>query len=212
MNIYISKNIFYVYAYLRSSDSTIAPKGTPYYIGKGSNGRAYQYHRHIPVPKDKSNIIFLESNLSENQAFYIEKFLIKCYGRKDLGTGILLNRTDGGEGSSGTICSDETREKLSIANKGENNPMYGKIGENNPMYKKIHSTETKAKMSAMKIGKNNNRYGIPHSEETKAKQRAAMKDKIYPIVKCPHCGKPGRGSNMKRYHFDKCKLVHEGGF
>ena len=29
-------SIYYVYAYLRSKDSTIAPKGTPYYIGKGS--------------------------------------------------------------------------------------------------------------------------------------------------------------------------------
>lgn len=28
-----------------------------------------------------------------------------------------------------------------------------------------------------------------------------------PIKICPHCGKSGGGSNMTRYHFDKCKKI-----
>lgn len=48
-----------------------------------------------------------------------EKLLIAYYGRKDLGTGILCNMTDGGDGIIGQIITPETREKISRANKGK---------------------------------------------------------------------------------------------
>tara|TARA_S200000501_G_C20766910_1_gene718766 strand:- start:41 stop:1288 length:1248 start_codon:yes stop_codon:yes gene_type:complete len=102
--------IFYTYAYLRSKTSKTAEAGTPYYIGKGKKGRAYGYHRRTPVPKDKSKIIILKENLSEKEAFIHEREMIKFYGRKDLGTGILMNWTDGGEGTSNP--SQETRRRM----------------------------------------------------------------------------------------------------
>ena len=90
--------IYCVYAYLRNKDSETAKAGTPYYIGKGNRRRAFRKHLNIPVPEDKSNIIFLETNLTEIGALALERRYIQWYGRKDLGTGILHNRTDGGEG------------------------------------------------------------------------------------------------------------------
>jgi hypothetical protein len=126
-----SKLIYYVYAYLRSKDSATAKAGTPYYIGKGKDNRAYGKH-HFNIPSDHSKIIFIECNLSEIGALALERRLIRWYGRKDCGTGILSNKTDGGEGASGRIyvCTPETKAKLSASSIGKKrNPLTDKQKE-----------------------------------------------------------------------------------
>ena len=96
-------NVFYTYAYLREDN-------TPYYIGKGKDDRAFKRNKNnIKPPKDRSRVIFLKQNLSEEEAFKHEIYMISVFGRKDLGTGILLNRTNGGEGSSGFVHSEESK-------------------------------------------------------------------------------------------------------
>jgi len=100
-------NRFYTYAYLRENR-------TPYYVGKGEGRRLYKKHQKgISVPKDKTRIIFLKQNLTEEEAFKHEKYMIAVFGRKDLGTGILHNRTGGGEGCSGAIRTEEWKRNLS---------------------------------------------------------------------------------------------------
>ena len=96
---------YYTYAYLREDR-------TPYYVGKGKGSRVYQKHGKIHVPP-KNRIIFLKQNLKEEEAFKHEIYMIAMFGRKDLGTGILRNKTDGGEGSSGVIMSDDHKSKIS---------------------------------------------------------------------------------------------------
>ena len=119
-------NRFYTYAYIRSKDSKTAKAGTPYYIGKGQGNRAYNYHRRTPVPKDRSNIIFLKENVTEEEAFVYEKEMILFYGRKDIGTGILMNWTDGGEGPSNPSPETRRRIKESLLDRCKDNPeMYG---------------------------------------------------------------------------------------
>ena len=96
--------MYYVYAYIRVD-------GSPYYIGKGK-------HKHVATPKDKSKIIFLETNLTELGALALERRMIKWYGKKCDRTGILRNLTDGGDGTSGFTHSTETKKKMSEAAKG----------------------------------------------------------------------------------------------
>lgn len=75
------------------------------------------------------------------------------------------------------------------------------------------SAETSKKMSTSKIG-NQNRLGIPHSDEMKKiiseRTSLALKGKPKKTIVCPHCGKVGGAGNMKRYHFDYCKLIPQG--
>jgi hypothetical protein len=161
-------NRFYTYAYLREDR-------TPYYIGKGSGKRVFSSNRAINRPKDKSRIIFLKQNLTEEEAFKHEIYMIAIFGRKDLGTGILHNRTNGGEGASGTIKSEETRRKIGEAKKGKNNPQYGKRGKNCHNYGKSPSEETRKKMSERQKGEKNHNYEKSPSEETRKKMSEAQR-------------------------------------
>jgi hypothetical protein len=188
---------FYTYAYLREDR-------TPYYIGKGTGRRIYQSTgRPCNKPKDKSRIIFLKQNLTEEEAFKHEIYMIAVFGRKDLETGILYNRTNGGDGTSGHICSEETRKKLSKVQKGKilseehrkkiSKSLKGrKISEETRkklsislkgkagfpgMLNKTHTEKTKEKMSEVKKGDKNHFYGKSHSEETKRKISESKKNK-----------------------------------
>lgn len=159
-------NIFYTYAYLRED-------GTPYYIGKGKGDRAYKKSGDsIKTPKDESRIIFLKQNLIEDDAFNHEIYMISIFGRKDLGTGILHNRTDGGEGASGNTQSEETKLKRSNSLKGKSRSDEVKIKIGNKNRGKTHTEETKEKISNAHKG---NKYwvGKTHTEESKKKMRNA---------------------------------------
>ncbi len=117
-----------MYGYLRKD-------GTPYYIGKGKDGRCLKPHNRrksrIGIPSDLERIVMLQKNLSEEESFFWEKFYIKMFRRIDLHReeGVLRNLTDGGEGTTGRIVSENTRKKVSESNKklkGELTSMWGK--------------------------------------------------------------------------------------
>jgi hypothetical protein len=103
--------IFYSYLWLRED-------ATPYYAGKGHGNRAFIRHRNggrvVCPPEDKSRIRVF-TMLNEAEAFESEIALIDLFGRKDLGTGCLVNLTSGGEGASGHSPSLDTRAKTSAA-------------------------------------------------------------------------------------------------
>lgn len=106
-----------------------------FYIGIGKKKRAYdkitrnKYWKNI-VNKTQYEIQILKSDLTWNDACELEKILISHYGRKDLGTGILCNMTNGGEGRFNSRNSNESIEKTRLSHVG-----------------RIVSQETKLKMS-----------------------------------------------------------------
>lgn len=192
---------FYVYAYLRSKDSIHGKRGTVYYIGKGQGKRAYsKHHGKTPVPKVKTNIVFLESNLSEVGAFALERRYIEWYGRKCDKSGILLNISIGGDGVSGVIQSEVHIEKRSKAMTG-----------------KRHTAERNTQKSISMIGikhsperiENNRKsqIGATQSAEHIEKRSKANTGKKRTILSCIHCGKEGGVNVMMRWHFDKCKYL-----
>ena len=176
----------YVYSYLRED-------GTPYYIGKGKGNRAWKSHTRINgtelLPKDNSRIVILIENISEEVSTNMEIFLIGYYGRKDLGTGILRNMTDGGEGLSGHRQSEESRKK------------------NSDSQIKIRQSMTKEERSKIfgSHGKDNPAYGKAPSDEQIERKR--MEKLSSPVIECPHCKEKVDHMNYGRWHGDNCKEI-----
>lgn len=112
MNVYSD---YYVYAYLRENDLS------PYYIGKGRGNRIDRKHKGLSIPKNRNLRVIMESGLTNVGACALERRYIRWYGRKDLSEGILLNRTDGGDGWF-SKHSDVSKQKMRISQKGLKRP------------------------------------------------------------------------------------------
>lgn len=155
---------FYTYTYLSKHD-------VPYYVGKGQGKRAYTTEQgHIP-PKDRSKIqiSYFEG---EDIALAFEMYLIDFWGRQDLGTGVLRNRTDGGDkppsqkgrkrseeslkrisaSQMGKKLSEETCRKISEAGMGRKLPLESRQKIAKAATGRKVSEDTKRKLSEINIG------------------------------------------------------------
>ena len=112
---------YYTYAYLRED-------GTPYYIGKGKGYRCnYGTGKNCNPPKDRSRIIKLKQNLTEEEAFKHEIYMIALFGKKCDGTGILMNIADGGNAPP-KICGDIHHMKTEEYRKRVSEKLTGRKG------------------------------------------------------------------------------------
>ena len=198
---------FYIYFHLKQNTDEI------FYVGKGFGNRAYSNQRSIFWKRTVSKyggftVKIVEENLTEFLANEREKYYIAKYGRRDNNTGILVNHTDGGDGSTGRIFSVETRKRMSNNRKGKSKG--SKLIEEKPVkilkpYIKKHpngyvpTEETRNKIRKTLTNRKS-------SVETRKKQSDSLKGKSMPTIICPNCLKSGGTPAMKRWHFDNCKL------
>jgi hypothetical protein len=144
------------------------PCGTPFYVGKGKIERIKKLNRvnkhHLNICKKYPDWYrTVEFEGLEQDCFNKEIELIALHGRIDTNSGTLCNRTNGGEGVSGSTAWNKGKpmlphvlQKLIAVNTG-----------------KKASIETKMKMSAAQ--KKVVKVGVPHTEEAKAKMSKTRK-------------------------------------
>lgn len=158
---------FYTYLHCKQN-------GDPFYVGKGSyrsrktckrshdfdSRRRNKHHSRIIAKYGAENIkVFVFPCKSEQQAFDDEIQQIAQLRNEGFS---LANITNGGEGSSGVPITNETRAKISKANKG-----------------RILSSESRLNMSVAHKGKPSNMKGKKHTDAAKIKIRAARAKQVY---------------------------------
>lgn len=162
----MAKDIYYVYEWYNIDT------GEVFYVGKGKD---YRYknisHRNILFKNyyntHNCNVRIIFNNLSEEDAFKKEIETIKYY--KENTNYKLTNRTNGGEGSSGLIVSDEFREKMKQLVMGEKNPNYGH------KWTEEMKQNLREKMKNRYDGENNPNYGHKWSREQRANNNTSKK-------------------------------------
>lgn len=127
-------------------------------------------------------IELIKSCKNESRCNYAESFYIKLFGRADLDLGILVNSTNGGEGTIGRVLSEETKNKIGSSNKGKN--LGVKWSEERKQKHKItyqNIPEEKKKKTIEKIVSANK--GRRHSAESRLKMSKSQREREAPSQK-----------------------------
>lgn len=151
--------VYYVYAHIKKN-------GDIFYIGKGKGKRAWKkigrskYWNNI-TNKYSYDVVILKDNLSEHNAFVLEKqYISEIKG--------LCNLTNGGEGISGFIFPSSSLKKKSISAFNNTNKLGKKSfgsgrskGIVSPFFGKHHTDESRSKMRVAKL---NSKYLFEHKQ------------------------------------------------
>ena len=155
----------YVYRHIRLD------KNEPFYIGIGSAKNYYRAygkdnrnkHWHNIVKNTNYEVDILFDNLDDDSARGKEIEFIKLYGRVDLGTGCLVNLTDGGDGCLNKIITKEVAKKMSDSHKGKKHTEECKKRLSEYHKKRLQDPEMLKKHKESRIGiKHKNPMSLEH--------------------------------------------------
>lgn len=218
------------------------PDGTPYYVGKGTGPRIREHYRNARKDEKAKTFVVkvtkgilasgqepiirkIVDSVDDEFSLFVEQEFIRKHGRRDIGTGILANCTDGGDGVFGV--APETKERM-LSNLQNGAAYRFKKGQSPHNIGKPASQEAIEKMRRTKVGKkaseetrqkmrewqqaNNKRRGVPHSEDAKrriseSKRGCSAPPATFLKWTCTCCGKVGVSVGAaKRWHFENCKF------
>jgi hypothetical protein len=191
--------MYYTYGHYKADTNEL------FYIGKGKKNRAFAKGSRSElwkntVAKHGYKVEIFSRWKTEEESFEHEKLLISCFKKLTK----LCNFTDGGEGISGYVWTEEQKEKLKLrphANTGKHlsEVTRKKIGDAQRGTKRgPHSLEHSKRIALANTGKKK-------SPELVEKMRLSATKQAKQILTCTCCGHQGRGPNMYRYHFTNCK-------
>ena len=182
-------NMFYIYQHRKADTNEI------FYVGKGKDRRSHSKYRGDYWKKVAAKhgfiVEIIHQGLDEQTAFILETETIKEYRNQGIK---LVNLTDGGEGTSGRVATDESKEKYSHSKRGIKNPMFQNTHRPDVIEKireaaRINHAkpEVKAKVKSAHAGKvltdthkeniRKVRLGTNRSDETKLKLSLLKKGK-----------------------------------
>lgn len=168
----------------------------PFYAGKGSLSRwkpnSHTDKRYSLFLRSKLKniqvenviVVMLKNQFDEQSAFANETKLITTIGRSDLKEGVLVNLTNGGEGTSGYTYTEKNRQALSKAMKGQGHPQTAatkkRIGDANRgrKFDKKHSKKMSIALTGRKMPRQTKEHRAKLSEAAKrrwARERAKNK-------------------------------------
>lgn len=165
----------YVYRHIRLD------KNTPFYIGIGSDEAGY-YKRafsksnrnsywHNVINKTPYEIEILFDSMSWEDACKKEIEFINLYGRIDMGNGVLVNMSNGGEGVSGWSVESKEKQKKSMVGFKVTEETRRKLSESHKGYR--HSQESLEKIRASSRSR-------PITKETREKMAATLRGRAQP--------------------------------
>ena len=179
------QNFNYIYFILNKVDGK-------YYVGKTSESVEKRWNHHVWCASNRKDWFYFHRALrkygsrnfevrtlfkgvcSKEELNSAERYFIEYFESNNSAFG--YNIAGGGEGSPGTIVSQETREK-------KRQSMIGKLaGTKSPNYKRPKTKEELQKLREANIGDKNPFYGRKHSEESKTKIRNSKKKRREEVI------------------------------
>lgn len=166
--------MFYVYQHLNPQN------GEPFYVGKGQGKRAFAKHNRNRYWNNKVQcyggfeVKFIAKELDEELAFIVEMEAIDLYKR--LGHK-LANITNGGEGASGMVHSEETKRKIAEKATGRKG-FFGPHHFTEEAREKIIASN-KRRITTQKMKEKSTFKGMSHTEQHKEKMRKLMKGRVF---------------------------------